>query len=161
MRPVYRLTDTRDQHQITYVLGRTTTTTTTLPNVVGGREKETNKSMDMFVRDHVGERAADLGHLDERPVVVLHGVLGDGLPELLVAVLRVLRHHAHRGADGDGVAEADGALAGAEVVGGVQVVGLAEVQRPPRLGRRGRLDLLLGEPPRRLHALLERVHLHL
>ena len=72
--------------------------------------------MGMFVRDHVGERAVDLGHLDERPFVVLHGVLGAGLPELLVAILHVMFRHAHHGADGDGVLEADGALVGAEIV---------------------------------------------
>ena len=117
--------------------------------------------MGMFIRDHVGERAADLGHLDERPVVVLHGVLGAGLPELLVAILHVLCRHAHRGTDGDGVPKADGALAGAEIVSGIQVVAFAEVQCPPHQGRRSRLELLLHELPCCLDALLERVHLHL
>ena len=72
--------------------------------------------MGMFIRDHVGERAADLGHLDERPVVVLHGVLGASLPKLLIAILHVLCHHAHRGANGDSIPKANGALAGAEIV---------------------------------------------
>ena len=109
--------------------------------------------------DHVGERAAVLGHLDERRVELLHGVGLADLPELLVAVLHVLRRHAHGGADGDGVLEADGAAAGSQVVLHVQVQVVAQVQHRPRLrGRRhGRL---LDVRPRRLRALVEGVHLH-
>nr|ACL53263.1 unknown [Zea mays] len=109
--------------------------------------------------DHVGERAAVLGHLDERRVELLHGVLLADLPELLVAVLHVLRRHAHGGADGDGVLEADGAAAGSQVVLHVQVQVVAQVQHRPRLGGR-RHGGLLDVRPRRLGALVERVHLH-
>jgi hypothetical protein len=141
-------------------------TTTDIDRVQEGKkrinkeEKESSERASASSGDHIGEHAAVLGHLDERPVEVADGVLGGGLPELLVAVLHVLRRHAHGGADGDAVLEDDGALAGAEVVAGVQVEGLAQVQRPLLLRGGGLLGLLLRAPARRPDPLLERVHLH-
>jgi len=140
------------------------TTTVAIDRVKEKKEKKKRKNNEASTSassgDHVGEHAAVLAHLDERPVEVADGVLGGGLPELLVAVLHVLRRHAHGGADGDAVLEDDGALAGADVVAGVQVEALAQVQRPPLLRRGGLLGLLLRAPARRPDPLLERVHLH-